>query len=649
MRTAFVSSIKYLVLILLIFIFLIGSTKSVSAQNTTQQSQYITPNTNSDVPNNLHTWTQNVMLEVMSAMACQLTGIDPTTMDHKCLGTDPKTGKIGYVEVGKGGILGFVSNSIVTLYTPPAHSGDYIRYLAGSFGIAKPALAQITPTPGYGVNSLAPLTKLWVVFRNFVYLMYVLVFIVIGLAIMFRVKIDPRTVMSIQNQIPKIIVSLILVTFSFAIAGFLIDLMYAVSYLAIGIITSADQDLLKSTPDISLNLMRATNPIDAVNLVTNSSHGFAGISSVSGPAANAIGGHLGDLFDNSLGKTLTGALTGFFGIMIGSLAGESIPIIGSVVGSIIGYLTAPLIAGTLISIVVFLIIVVAIIAALFRLWFQLIIAYVSILIDIIFAPIWIIAGLVPGSKINFSAWLRDLLANLSAFPVVLAMFALARVFMDAFTDSSGKGLPNTFLPPLIGNPAGEKEIGALIALGIILTTPSVVKLMKSVFKTPGTNLGPIMEGLTSGFGLISSPTKRLGGALFGEKRNGDKRVLTQFFANQTQGTIKQIAPRFPRAAKVARRFSSRFKPPTAPIGNARQRSAAAVMMRVGRTNPTLTRKQRIIAAIRRRTGRGGGNPPPTTPPPTGGTPPTGGGTPPAGGTTNPFVSGTVLPSGIIIP
>ena len=84
---------------------------------------------------------------------------------------------------------------------------------------------------GTGFDGLKPLLPLWTVFRNIVYILFVLVFVIIGVAIMLRLKIDPRTVMTIQNQIPKLIIGILLVTFSFSIAGFLIDIMYTSIYL----------------------------------------------------------------------------------------------------------------------------------------------------------------------------------------------------------------------------------------------------------------------------------------------------------------------------------------------------------------------------------------------------------------------------------
>jgi len=38
-------------------------------------------------------FTQNVMIEVMSAMICQISGIDVTNTSQSCLGVDPQTKK----------------------------------------------------------------------------------------------------------------------------------------------------------------------------------------------------------------------------------------------------------------------------------------------------------------------------------------------------------------------------------------------------------------------------------------------------------------------------------------------------------------------------------------------------------------------------
>src|SRR5207248_2071356 len=83
---------------------------------------------------------------------------------------------------------------------------------------------------GYGYASLRPFLKLWKAFRNIIYLLFVIVFVVIGLGVMLRLKVDNKTVMTVQAAIPKIVVALILVTLSYAIVGFLIDMMWFSCY-----------------------------------------------------------------------------------------------------------------------------------------------------------------------------------------------------------------------------------------------------------------------------------------------------------------------------------------------------------------------------------------------------------------------------------
>ena len=54
----------------------------------------------------------------------------------------------------------------------------------------------------------------------------VIILIAAGFMIMFRVKINPQTVVSLQTMIPKLVITLLLVTFSYAIAGLVIDMIY---------------------------------------------------------------------------------------------------------------------------------------------------------------------------------------------------------------------------------------------------------------------------------------------------------------------------------------------------------------------------------------------------------------------------------------
>src|SRR5258706_1870936 len=404
---------------------------------------YMTPETNPDVPKNLHTYTQSLILEITSSLICQIGGFDVITHSPSCLGLDPTTGKIGYVK-SSGGLIGFTGNIISGLYNPPLHTSDYIKYMAGNFGFPRHAYAQ-----GVGFSGLSPLIKLWSTFRNIVYLFFVVIFILVGFAIMLRVRIDPRTVMTIQNQLPKLVVGLLLVTFSFAIAGFLVDLMWVVVFLVINILLSADPGIwsINNGTTYSISYSIFENPIGFANNVLN-----GGIIGVSLGAGGSIGGIIHNLFsgnNSDLLRTSTSTCNGFDPFC---WAGQGIAnVLGSVVGAFFGIIFS--ILGTLV-------VLIAILIAMFRLWFSLLISYAYILLYTVFSPFYIAIGLLPGSKTGFVSWLRGLTAQLAAFPAAIGMFMIGRLFMDGFVP--GPLNNSLFVPPLIGNPNGANQIGFLL-------------------------------------------------------------------------------------------------------------------------------------------------------------------------------------------
>lgn len=481
----------------------------------------VAPNTNPDVPNNLHNWTQNVMIEVMSALTCQLAGVDPINPKQGCLGIDPMTNKIGFLQktglpdgdlAKSGGAIGFMGNMIAALYTPPLHTADYFQNLASNFGINKNAYAQ--NTGGAGFQGLTPLIGIWTAFRNIVYLFLVIVFVVIGLAIMLRVKIDPRTVMTIQNQIPKIIIGILVVTFSFAIAGFLIDLMWVFIYLIYGIFSGMSTEIASSIAGLKPEAMVGTSPLGV--------QGFGGISSIANKAGTSILGAVTNLLglgvvDLSPMNVIVHSISIGVGTYVTLFTpgihvfGNSIVVDRAGAGALAAVGTDATLRWILPYLIAYLVIFIALFTALFRLWFVLIISYVHILIDVVLAPFWIIGGIIPGSPISLTGWLRDLIANLAAFPAVIAMFMLGKVFMERFGKTPAPETQN-FVPPLIGNPGDPSLIGSLIGLGIILITPNIVNILKTALKAPKVDTGGALKGLGAGAGVITGTTKTAVGA-----------------------------------------------------------------------------------------------------------------------------------------
>ena len=134
------------------------------------------------------------------------------------------------------GALSGLGGSIIAMYAnPPASTREYAIDLGKTLGfLPKYAVAQ-----GIGFSGLSPLLPIWKVSRDISYGILAVILIVVGLMVMFRKKIDPKTVVTVQNSIPRIVVALLLVTFSYAIVGILIDGMYLLIALIVSMISSA--------------------------------------------------------------------------------------------------------------------------------------------------------------------------------------------------------------------------------------------------------------------------------------------------------------------------------------------------------------------------------------------------------------------------
>lgn len=516
-----------------------------------QVNPYIAPNTDANVPANLHTYTQSMVMDVLSAVVCQMVGVDPITSSHQCLGYNPTTGKIGYVDT-QGGALGFMDNMVADLYTPAATTKSYVQYMSANFGLVKHTYASTNT--GTGFTKLSPLIGLWTTFRDITYLAFVVVFIVIGFAIMVRHKIDPRTVMTIENQIPKIIIALVMVTFSYAIAGFMIDMMYVTTYLGINAIANSQgisTDTISKIHNLEQNDLNGGNPLgfmnDSVGLFDLSAGAAGSVKDIisnlfyraqatssqdAGTQGAAIGGGLAGAGAGALAGAAIGAWFGGVGAIPGAVIGA---VIGGLGGAAIGNTVANIpeivgnafgaLLGIVAGLAAFLIIAIAILWAMFRVWFSLLGAYVSILLNIVFAPFVILLGLLPGSKIGFGSWVRDLAANLLAFPVTAFMFLLAKVFMDSFT-SGINGANGIFVPPLIGNPqpgnGAQSPVAYLIALGFVLMTPTATNITRGFLKVePNKNAQSIFQAIGKGTGTLGKAATGITNSAFGSRMYWD--------------------------------------------------------------------------------------------------------------------------------
>jgi len=331
------------------------------------------------------------------------------------------------------GALGFSTNLVASLFKPPVSSVEYFADLGSKLGIAKPAYAQ-----GVGFSGLSNLLPLWKAFRDVSYFFFVIIFIVIGLAIMFRVKLDPKTVITVQNALPKMVIALILITFSYAIAGLMIDLIYVL--INIGIVAIGRTGWIGDAAGIAYEQGKYTN----LSLIE-------GVGLVIGTGAEA----------------LNGVLSGW----LGSLSMEAI--LGMIGFHLAGFIG--LTAG-----IALLLAIIAIISlyCIFKLFLALIMCYINIILSVITAPIQIMLGILPGSEQNFNSWFKNLMANILAFPAVTLVILLGWLLVN----QEGP----TWAPPIIGT---GRALTGILGFGMLLLLPKIPDMIKNAFKMKPSGYG----------------------------------------------------------------------------------------------------------------------------------------------------------------
>lgn len=349
---------------------------------------------------------------------------------------------------------------IAQLYSIPSASGVYYASdILQRLNPVQPAYAQ---APGIGFTVLGPFLDIWRAVRNVVYVLFVIGAVILGLSIMFRTKISPQAVMTIQAALPRLIVGLILVTFSYAIVGFMIDLTYVLMGALIWGLGSAglqNYDAARYFREY----------VDA---------GF--FETVAYTIGRGAGGGW---------EAIRGALTANIGIGVGVAVGG---ILAAFLGFLIGaggvaVLLIPIVLGLIVAFVAFLI----------RIIFTLAKAYLLLLIHLILSPLFILWSTLTGRGI-YEGWLRGVLSNLLVFPAVGLVVFLTDVLIAQINPSKGV----LWGPPYLGR-HGDVLTG-MIALGSVILIPQIPDIINQFLgvrmpRIEGPNIGRQFANLPGGF------------------------------------------------------------------------------------------------------------------------------------------------------
>jgi len=394
-------------------------------------------------------------------------GMIATTMDSltvSIVGARDEQGNI----ISSGAIQ-TTSFFMASLYKQPISSVDYLAHLINNSGITKTAYAQ-----GSGWNFLtsvndnfpgSPILSLWTISRNVVYLLFVIIFVAIGFMIMFRSKLNPQTVVNVQLALPSIIVSLILVTFSFAICGLIIDFVFLGNRLVDAVyFTNTSSPLYNLIDKTVLPVLGYPDIVEKIDIVSA-------------------------LFFPS--KTIT---TGWGAITVWDQFAKFILTISETIKNIFKGNVSGLIP---------LILAFSLLGTGLKIFFGLITKYVTILLSTIFSPFVFLLSSFPGKTEGIANFLKTMLSAALTFPATAFMFFLSSYFV-----STKIGLNLNALPPL--NKAGillpgSSNLGVsnvlepLIGLGILMAATQIPQTLDQ------------MLGVKAG--IAGAATPEIGGAL----------------------------------------------------------------------------------------------------------------------------------------
>jgi hypothetical protein len=444
--------------------------------------------------------------------------------------------------------LGFLTNMIVLPYQAPIASGtEWARTGLQDAGFIPKSEAAI----GIGLAAISPFKDLWLLFRNFSFLLMVLVMIAIGFMIMFRTKINAQTVISLENALPKIVIAMILITFSYAIAGLMIDLMYISIGLIIQLFSAnasapfdanafTNQVFFSDQFSILWNLWGVSggtyNQGRGVNLwaVTEAMYelvpteirtiaetavtmfSYKLLLWAAAAATSAIfgkGSTWADRFAEGQTKILNprtaargfttlfkslGLTEGIFKVISDKDPGvPAVAPIAGIVVLILDFILPVLLGPIIIKFIILLMFYLSLFFIFARIFAMFIGAYIQIILLVIFSPVILLMEMVPGRS-AFASWIKSLFINLLTFPLFVVVLLLSKAIMSSvpydprFFDASSSAISAARTTPVWGPPflfgLNAEAFSAIIGGALLFMAPDLIKMFKEM-----TGIKPIQQ------------------------------------------------------------------------------------------------------------------------------------------------------------
>lgn len=436
---------------------------------------------------------------------------------------------------------------------PPSSFYYWAKGTLENAGFAPKTYAQ-----GIGFAALTSFQPIWKVFRNLAYLIIVIVIVVVGFMVMFRVGGGGKNAVTLESALPKLVIALLAISMSYAIAGLLIDVMYLSVALAINLLgpisgmTGMEQNkmiggvITGSPGDLFFLLLGGIGNSDSnyynlagslyslvpwymqavINAIVNNFAGALlgewGITGKDGKGTVYSGFKNPKQWATTIGKGLVQAMTKIskFQNIVDRFAKEGggpIPIStgANFVYVIVSLIITTLMGSTIVKVAIMALLILGMVVIFYRLFFTLIGNYVEIILSVLTAPLTIMLEAIPGQN-AFINWMRGLAVCIGVYPIVLVIMLITRAIMNTGGTSSPM-----WAPPFVTQLTDQTSLQTIVAGVIIYSIPSIIKAYKQKLKpasavdSMGIGLGslfvgaaPLMRGSSTVLGASG-----LGGAM----------------------------------------------------------------------------------------------------------------------------------------
>lgn len=366
-------------------------------------------------------------------------------------------------------------------------STQYVNTMLAQAGITPKAYAAT----GIGFQAISPFQEIWKQMRNIAYLLITLIMIFSAFYIMFRSGSDSNGAITIENYLPKIIVVMIFIELSYAISGFMIDLMY-ISIMAVYLLLQGVLSSQMSYIDFITSYIMSS-PKDLYSLIIGSMGGFTGVAWASKDLFFIFGTPIGLLVFGlveiylvqkfltnprvvlkiiSMITTASAAAGGTAGgglsAAIGTLPGGAVGAVAGALAGTLGFLAAPFL-------LLFLFLLLMLLYFTWKVLMYIIKAYITIVFLTVFSPLIILMDLIPNSNYGIKSWIRSYVSQLSIFPVIFTVLIMLVIIGASLrgANSAGNGFQLPFMPAI------NSGFTVLIGLGILSLLPKIIDSVQS--------------------------------------------------------------------------------------------------------------------------------------------------------------------------